>query len=114
MRHILGDLNSTFAQTGLDDKNNNRGEIQPNPWKKQETDVQYNYGLDKGQYKDIYSPVTLKCTQEFCLGDSDIKNLAEKDRAEVAMQNTVVKLMGYIVAKKLARDVQDMDILPGN
>ena len=71
-------------------------------------------GLDNGQYKDIYSPVTLKCTQEFCLDDSDIKNLAEKDRAEVAMQNTIVKLMGYIVAKKLARNVQDMDSLPGN
>ena len=40
-RNILYNLNSTLAQTGLDDENNNRGEIQPNPWKKQETDVQY-------------------------------------------------------------------------
>ena len=78
-------LSSTLAQIGLEDGNNSRGEIQPNPWKKLETDVQYNYGLEKGQYKDIYSPETLKCTQEFCLDDSDIKNLAEKDRAEVAM-----------------------------
>ena len=113
-RHILYHLNSTLTLTGLDDENNNRGEIQPNPWKKQETDVQYNYGLEKGQYKHIYSPQTLKCTQQFCLDDSDIKNLAEKDRAEVAMQNTIVKLMGYIVAKKLARNVQGMDSLPGN
>ena len=40
-RHILYNLNSTLAQTGLDDENNKRGEIQPNPWKKQEPDVQY-------------------------------------------------------------------------
>ena len=93
-RHILYNLNSTLALTGLDDENNNRGEIQPNPWKKQETDVQV-YGLDKGQYKDIYSPVALKCTHEFFLDDSDISNLAEKDRAKVAMQNTIVKLMGH-------------------
>ena len=72
------------------------------------------YGLDKGQYKDIYSPVALKCTQEFCLDDSDTSHLAEKDRAKAGMQNTIVKPMGYIVAKKLARDVQDMDIFPGN
>ena len=40
-RHILYHLNSTLTLTGLDDENNNRGEIQPDPWKKQETDVQY-------------------------------------------------------------------------
>ena len=40
-RNILYNLNSTLAQTGLDDENNNRGEIQPNPGKMQETDVQY-------------------------------------------------------------------------
>ena len=57
--------------------------------------------------------MTLKCTQEFFLHDSDIKNLAEKDRAEVAMQNTIVKLLGYIVAKKLARNVQNMDTFDG-
>ena len=61
----------------------------------------------------MYSPVTLKCTQEFFLHDSDIKNLAEKDRAEVAMQNTIVKLLWYIVAKKLARNVQNMDTFDG-
>ena len=57
--------------------------------------------------------MTLKCTQEFFLHDSDIKNLAEKDRAEVAMQNTIVKLLWYIVAKKLARNVQNMDTFDG-
>ena len=72
------------------------------------------YGLDKGQYKDIYSPVALKCTHEFFLDDSDISNLAENDRAKVAMQNTIVKLMGHILAKKIARDVQNIDIFPGN
>ena len=54
-RHILYHLNSTLALTGLDDENNNRGEIQPNPWRKPETDVQYMVIIIKNNsYKVLF------------------------------------------------------------
>ena len=43
--------------------------------------------------------MALKCTQEFFLDDSDISNLAEKDRAKVAMQNTIVNWWGILLPR---------------
>ena len=126
-KHVPTDLNRTVAQSGPDDElteeefnealRRSGKDIEPGPDKIRYSDIKklteedrtiYQESFDKGYIPEDWT-------------DSTLRPISKRGKAHelngyriLTMQNTVGKLMEGTVARKLARDLEDREILPEN
>ena len=133
-KHVLTDLNRTLAQSGPDDELTDeefnealrgRGkDTEPGPDKIRYSDIKklYKTEEDRTELHTIYQEsFDNGCVPEEWT-DSILRPISKRGKAHyklnacriLTMQNTVGKLMEGTVARKLARDLEDTEILPEN